>query len=82
MSNVLKSQGKIGVRQLIENQLRTACRAARIAAVVLHLDHPAPPSGPGRSGAPRDPRGGHRAPVCLPSAVRTYTLFGAEGART
>ena len=78
MSNVLISQGKSAVRQLIENQLA----AARIVALVLRLGPPTPLSGPARSGPRRDPRGGVRAPVCLPLAVRTYGLFGAEGDRT
>lgn len=78
MSNVLISQGKSRVRQLIENQLG----AARIVALVLHLDHPAPLFRASPGAAPRDPRGGVRAPVCLPLPVRTYALFGAEGAGT
>ncbi len=85
MTNVLISQGKSAVRQLIENQLG----AVRIGVLVLsiefsieRLDHPTPLSGPARSSPPRDPRGGVRAPVCLPLPVRTYGLFGAEGAGT
>ena len=77
MSNVLISQGKSAVRQLIENQLA----AARIVALVLRLGTPTPLSGPARSAPRLDPRGGVRAPVCLPLLQRTYFLFGAEGDR-
>jgi len=81
MSNVLISQGKSTVCQLIENQLAPARRAARIVALVLRLGTPTPLSGPARSAPRLDPRGGVRAPVCLPLSVRTYGLFGAEGGR-
>lgn len=81
MTNVLKSQGKIGVLQLIENQLRRAS-AAVVVALALAGSTPAPLPGPARSGGPRDPRGGVRAPVCLPLPVRTSLIFGADGGRT
>ena len=82
MINVLKSQGKNAVRQLIENQLAPSRRAARIAALVLRLDPPTPLCCDCDAAPQRDPRGGRRAPVCLPLPVRTSGLFGAEGDRT
>ena len=81
MTNVLKSQGKIGIRQLIENQLRRAAAAASVA-LALAGSTPAPLPGPARWGAWRDPRGGVRAPVCLPLPVRTSLFFGADEGRT
>lgn len=74
MSNVLKSQGKMGVGQLIENQ--PAGSARRRAA-----SNPTPLSGLPVAGARRDPRGGLARAFPLPPAERTYGGFHkAQGA--
>ena len=78
MSNVLKSQWKSAVRQLIENQLAACTAVALVLAIGTHT----PLRCACDAAQQRDPRGGVRAPVCLPLAVRTYVLFGAEGDRT
>jgi hypothetical protein len=69
MSNVLKSQRKIAVGQLIENQLLVA------------LAGPTPPVPGQPARRARDPRGGLAARLPLPLGQRTCIRFGAEGGR-
>lgn len=64
MNNTLKSQGKAGIGQLIENQLV----GARSTPTPLDLA--------GRFRPARDPRGGLAAPVSLPLSVRPFPVSG------
>ncbi len=69
MSNALKLQGKIGIGQLIENQL-PGVRSPRPAPA-----RPLP--GPALAAAAATPRGGLGASISLPLAQRPVHLFGA-----
>lgn len=71
MSNTLKSQAKIAMPQLIENQLRAHLPASIRPALAAAL--------PGRIAAAATPGGGLPREVCLPLSVRPYRISEGRG---
>lgn len=72
MSKVLKSQGKMGDGQLIENQPAGSARPVRGRS---GASTPTPLPGPAGRRAARDPRGGLARAFPLPPAERTCSGF-------
>lgn len=74
----MKSQGKMAVRQLIENQPGATSAAVWpvVATGTGAAMAPAPFAAPARPPAPRDPRGGATARHPLPLAQRPAPISG------
>ena len=73
----MKSQGKIALPQLIENQLLRPALPAAAGRRAAIRRRPAAPL-PGPAGAPPTPRGGLPREVCLPLSVRPYGISEGE----